>query len=214
MLASVPGGQAYKLVMARVEAEAKDAERGKADGKGIGAATVWFAEELVFGQTGPNGWVHPFTACGRDDVPVPEQSQDAMWGAPIEGAGGRRAKPEVGRRYKCWCCRWLALTDQWHQEGYQLYCLTSNVYETDWVERYGAGSSELPTEEFVSPKPAGWGHGTLRLQGSEWCPGPEFELKREALTHPDTGLPLGHGCRWERQCMDKKPYEVRCFFLP
>uniref|UniRef100_A0A7S4WK45 Uncharacterized protein n=1 Tax=Alexandrium monilatum TaxID=311494 RepID=A0A7S4WK45_9DINO len=203
---SVPGGMAYKHVMKRLANEDKS--------RGTGAATVWFAEELVYGQTGPDGWIHPFTACGRDEAPVPEGSRDAMWDAHVEGAGGISAEPEAGRRYKCWCCKWLAATDQWHADGFQLYCVTSNVFEPEWVERYGAGSSELATEEFENARPAGWGSGAIVVEGSEWCEGPEFEANREARIHPDTGLPLGNGCRWERQCMDKKPYEVRCFFLP
>lgn len=219
ILVSVPGGAAYTQVMKRVESDAIGAEEkkclfGQARGKGVGAATVWFGEDLVFGQTARHGWVHPFEACGRDDVPVPDGPLEGMWDSLVEGGGGRSAEPEVGRRYPCWCCRWLAATDEWHKEGYQLYCVTSNIYEPEWVGRWAAGSSERPEEEFQNVKPAGWGSGNVIVESSEFCPGPEQEYDREAKTHPDTGLPLGHGCRWERQCMDAKPYEVRCFFLP
>jgi len=206
ILASVPGGLAYDQVMKMIR---RDAD------KGTDAATVWFAEMVVYGQYGPDGWVHPFGHCGRDDVPVPENPRERMWDSEVEGAHGKHEEPEVGRKYKCWCCRWLDLTDSWHEAGFQLYCCTSNIWEPEWVKKYGAGSSELPDERFRSPKPAGWGKGTIICEGSAFSEAQVYpKLDREAVPHPDTGKPLGQGCRWERQCLEAKDYEVRCFFLP
>jgi len=214
ILASVPGGAAYKEVMDIVKSMAPDGVRGHGDPKKQ-AATVWFGEEVVYGQEGPEGWVHPFGPCGRHNVPVPARPRDAMWDEELKGAGGRIDEAVVGKTYNCWCCKWLEVTDQWHQAGFQLYCLTSNIYEEEWLEKYNAGCSELPEEVFQNEKPEGWGSGELRLQGSEAAPlDKPLQFIREAPIHPHTQKPLGFGCRWERQCMDAKPYEVRCFFYP
>ena len=40
------------------------------------------------------------------------------------------------------------------------------------------------------------------------------EFSREAPVHPRTNLPLGEGCRWERQTLDQMDFPVYAFFMP
>ena len=109
----------------------------------------------------------------------------------------------------------------------------------DWVEYYGAGSSELSdarAEEFGLRKRLGHGHVSLVRVGrcarscpqlretfrngrpNKWGEGvieiDGFEFSREAPVHPRTNLPLGEGCRWERQTLDRMDFPVYAFFMP
>ncbi|CAE7357966.1 unnamed protein product [Symbiodinium natans] len=204
--ASVPGGQAYAEVMEKMKVR---------EGS---TATVWFDQQLVFGHTADSGkWLHPNRDCGRDRVPVPPaDGRDAKWASVVESRNHRRI-PEVGERFPCWCCHWLRLVRQRHAEGCVICCTVSNIFSHSWVERFGAGSSELsdavaeelglPPERFQNGRPASWGEG--RIQVSD---GKSFE--RRAPLHPHTGLPLGNGCRWERSVLDQLEFPVYVFFMP
>merc|ERR1712232_924075 len=75
-----------------------------------------------------------------------------------------------------------------------------NIMATS-VKDHGASSSELPDEEFGKPKPDYWGRGTWHI-----ADGITVEMK--AQEHCDTKLPLGEGCRWERQVLNAKNYPI------
>ncbi|CAE7260312.1 ANK1 [Symbiodinium pilosum] len=183
-------------------------------------ATVWFGDEPVFGHNADRGaWLHPSSECGRDDIPVPpEKEQDSKWRSTVDS---RRAshEPKVGKRYKCWCCRWLREVQRHHAQGEVICCAVSNIFNSDWVELYGAGSSELsdadaeahglPKEVFRNERPKGWGQGRIRISGGF---GGDFD--RKAPVHPRTKKPLGVGCRWERQALDGMGFPVYAFFMP
>eukprot|EP00439_Symbiodinium_sp_Y106_P078793 s716_g17.t1 len=132
--ASIPGGQAYDQVSRNMKRESGD--------KGI--STVWFGEKLVWGHTADLGdWVHPNHDCGRDQVPLPNFSeQDAKWRSMVESRS-ETCYPEVGRSYICWCCHWLRLVRERQQEGKVMCCTVSNIFKPEWVALYGAGSSEV-----------------------------------------------------------------------
>merc|ERR1712129_581348 len=100
----------------------------------------------------------------------------------LKGGGGKIDEAVTGQTYNCWCCKWLEVTDQWHEAGLQLYCLTSNIYEKEWLDIYNAGCSEMPTEMFQNEKPEGWGSDDIRLQGSEGAPLEEL-LQRHRRAH-------------------------------
>merc|ERR1740123_328066 len=172
-------------------------------------ATVFFGDELVWGVRANDGkWEHPVAnECGRDDVPFPSSGAGPMWSAPVEGKRGDESA-QRGRRYKCWCCRWMRFVDETKAAGNTIYAVTSNVFEPSWVLTYDAASSELPSEEFRNGKPPGWGEGTLCYNG--WL----TPVSRQAVPHPRTNKPLGEGCRWERRVLDSKPYPVYCCFFP
>ena len=42
----------------------------------------------------------------------------------------------------------------------------------------------------------------------------KVEYDRQAPVHDWTKKPLGEGCRWERQTLDKLPFPVYAFFMP
>ncbi|CAE7403978.1 unnamed protein product [Symbiodinium sp. CCMP2592] len=201
--ASIPGGAAYDRVMDRLKASDH------------GAATVWFGDTLVWGFA-TEGWLHPPEECGRDDVPVPAaEGRHPKWSGNVESRSAREL-PEVNSRHPCWCCHWLREVKRQHDEGKVICCAVSNVYEPDWVEKYGAGSSELSDaraeefnlakETFRNGRPEGWGQGTIKIGNVEY--------DREAPVHEWTKKPLGEGCRWERQTLDKLPFPVYAFFGP
>ncbi|CAK9034935.1 unnamed protein product [Durusdinium trenchii] len=205
--ASVPGGQAYAQVMEELR---------KTSG---GSATVWFDELPVFGFSADEGrWIHPSADCGRDEVPVPAASSErhAMWNCLVESRS-QRMPPEVGSKHPCWCCHWLRQVRRRHQEGAVICCAVSNIYNAAWVERYGAGSSELSDararefglkrEMFHNGRPRGWGEGDIEIKGAG-------TFSRVAPVHPHTLRPLGEGCRWERQALDGLDFPVYVFFMP
>ncbi|CAE7325302.1 pum [Symbiodinium sp. CCMP2592] len=203
--ASVPGGKAYDEVMKKLRQD-----------KGS-TATVWFGEEHVFGPSANDGkWVHTSRECGRDDIPVPSKGlQDAKWKSLVESRSNG-ISPQVGRRYKCWCCHWIREVRRQHEKGAVICCATSNIYYSDWVRTYGAGSSELsdadaksfnlPREVFKNGKPEGWGEGKIKIDYSTF--------ERRAPVHERTKQPLGVGCRWERQVLDNLGFPVYAFFMP
>ncbi|CAE6922505.1 ANK1 [Symbiodinium natans] len=204
--ASVPGGLAYAQVMDKIKIA------------GGHTATVWFDEQPVFGHIADDGrWVHPSQDCGRDDVPVPPpEQQDAKWKSTVDSRSSSH-KPNVGERHPCWCCHWLRLVRKRHAEGDVICCTTSNIYFSDWVEKFGAGSSELsdakadelglPRETFRNGRPEEWGEGRILLSAGQ-------RTDREAPIHPRTKLPLGSGCRWERSVLDSLEFPVYAFFIP
>ncbi|CAK9060148.1 Uncharacterized protein SCF082_LOCUS31727 [Durusdinium trenchii] len=130
--ASVPGGPAYEKVMQVLS---------KTEGS---TATVWFDETPVFGFSADSGkWIHPSHECGRDYVPVPAvEGRHPMWDSMVESRT-KRLSAEVGSTHPCWCCHWLREVMRRHQEGAVICCAVSNIYHADWVEEFGAGSSEL-----------------------------------------------------------------------
>ncbi|CAJ1386669.1 unnamed protein product, partial [Effrenium voratum] len=206
--ASVPGGQAYERVMEKLR------ERGDK-----GAATVWFDKEPVFGASADDGrWLHPSEECGRDYKPVPPESpgRHPMWRSKVESSTADSI-PEVGSKHPCWCCHWIRKVRERHAAGAVICCTVSNIFSSDWVGRYGAGSSELtdqradelnlPRECFKNGRPEGWGCGKITIHGAD-------TFEREAPIHPRTGLPLGQGCRWERQALDGMDFPVYVFFIP
>lgn len=205
--ASIPGGQAYDQVSRNMKRESGD--------KGI--STVWFGEKLVWGHTADLGdWVHPNHDCGRDQVPLPNFSeQDAKWRSMVESRS-ETCYPEVGRSYICWCCHWLRLVRERQQEGKVMCCTVSNIFKPEWVALYGAGSSEvsdatadelgLPRESFRNGKPDGWGESEILIAGHAY--------ERKAPIHPRTGLPLGSACHWERSMLDSFEFPVYAFFKP
>eukprot|EP00913_Durusdinium_trenchii_P022424 g21063.t1 len=142
--ASVPGGEAYNAVMERLN---------KTEG---GSATVWFDAVPVWGfEANGAKWRHPSTDCGRDNVPVPPpEGRDPMWDSLVESRVSREA-PAVGSKHPCWCCHWLRKVKQKQAEGAIICCAVSNIYNDDWVEDFGAGSSELSdslAEQYGLPK--------------------------------------------------------------
>ncbi|CAK9007362.1 unnamed protein product [Durusdinium trenchii] len=208
--ASVPGGEAYDEVMK---------ELNKRPG---GSATVWFDTVPVWGFEGglqANGhkWRHPSHDCGRDDVPVPPpEGRHPMWEAEVESRISRKA-PAVGSKHPCWCCHWLRKVKQKQAEGAVICCAVSNIYARDWVDMYGAGSSELsdslakqyglPPERFKNGRPPGWGEGEIEISNGNI-------FSRVAPEHPHTKMPLGAGCRWEREALDNLGCTVMAFFMP
>ncbi|CAK9088314.1 unnamed protein product [Durusdinium trenchii] len=204
--ASVPGGTAYDHVMTQLN---------KTSG---GTATVWFDEIPVFGFSANKGeWVHPSEDCGRDYVPVPlQENRHEMWNSMVESRN-TRLWPPVGSKHPCWCCHWLRKVKQKHAEGAVICIAVSNIYNKDWVDKYGAGSSELSDEaadkfglkreQFRNGRPAGWGTGKIQISNG-------MTFSRVAPVHPHTGLPLGEGCRWERQALDSLEFPVFVFFMP
>ncbi|CAJ1361959.1 unnamed protein product [Effrenium voratum] len=206
--ASVPGGQAYERVMEKLR------KRGD-----TGAATVWFDEEPVFGAFADNGgWLHPSDECGRDYKPAPPESpgRHPMWRSKVESCAADFI-PEVGSKHPCWCCHWIRKVREHHAAGAVICCTVSNIFFPAWVREYGAGSSELsdqradelklPRECFKNGLPEGWGCGKITIAGAG-------TFEREAPIHPRTGLPLGQGCRWERQALDGMDFPVYVFFTP
>ena len=87
----------------------------------------------------------------------------------------------------------------------------------EWVEKHGAGSSELSDsqadhfglqrEAFRHGRPANWGEHTIEIAG--WG-----QVSRVAPVHERTQLPLGEGCRWERRTLDHLSFPVYAFFVP
>ncbi|CAE7168496.1 ANK1 [Symbiodinium microadriaticum] len=206
--ASVPGGQAYDKVM----------EMLRNPGMHGSTATVWFDEEPVFGHCADAGaWVHPSIDCGRDEVPVPPpDSRDAKWFSTVDSRS-ISFEPKTGEIYKCWCCHWLREVRRHHAMGEVICCSVSNIFDKDWVDRYGAGSSELsdtdaekhglPKETFRNGRPEHWGEGKIDIARVD-------EFDRRAPVHPRTEKPLGVGCRWERQALDGMEFPVYAFFMP
>ncbi|CAK9007365.1 unnamed protein product [Durusdinium trenchii] len=187
-----------------------------------GSATVWFDTVPVWGFEGglqANGhkWRHPSHDCGRDDVPVPPpEGRHPMWEAEVESRISRKA-PAVGSKHPCWCCHWLRKVKQKQAEGAVICCAVSNIYARDWVDMYGAGSSELsdslakqyglPPERFKNGRPPGWGEGEIEISNGNI-------FSRVAPEHPHTKMPLGAGCRWEREALDNLGCTVMAFFMP
>ena len=95
-------------------------------------------------------------------------------------------------------------------------------------------------ETFRNGRPEGWGQGTIKIGNVTW-PKVEnlyflgfpcfvrklinlffpwllqkykVEYDRQAPVHEWTKKPLGEGCRWERQTLDKLPFPVYAFFMP
>ncbi|CAE7480057.1 pum [Symbiodinium natans] len=198
--ASVPGGSAYEFVMARLN----ETEHGS-------TATVWFGDELVFGNTADDSsWTHPCSDCGRDSVPVPVKDRDQKWRALVESRSARLVLPvdQRGAKAPSGRCRNL-LRSLEHLRG-----SGSAVNSADWSDKYGAGSSELSDadadalkEAFRNGRPDCWGEGMIRI--SHGC-----AFRRKAPVHPDTQKPLGVGCRWERQVLDNLEIPVYAFFMP
>ncbi|OLQ01934.1 hypothetical protein AK812_SmicGene15288 [Symbiodinium microadriaticum] len=177
-VASVPGGEAYEEVIKKVT----DCNEGS-------TATVWFDQQLVFGHVADGGkWLHPSYDCGRDNVPVPPPGErDRKWEALVESRSHRR-EPQVGERFPCWCCHWIRLVRQRHAEGCVICCTVSNIFSHTWVERFGAGSSELSDEV-----------------------ADQLQLPRERFRN---GRPERNGCRWERSVLDNMDFPVYAFFMP
>ncbi|CAE7403904.1 unnamed protein product [Symbiodinium sp. CCMP2592] len=203
--ASIPGGAAYGQVMDML----------KCDNHG-GTATVWFGDTPVWGFATEDGWIHPPEECGRDDAPVPAaEGRHPMWSGNVESRSARQP-PEINSRHPCWCCHWLREVKRQHDEGKVICCAVSNVFHASWVDEYGAGSSELSDaraeefdlakETFRNGRPEGWGQGRIKIHN--------VELDREAPVHAWTKKPLGEGCRWERQTLDKLNFPVYAFFMP
>lgn len=201
---SVPGGKASEAVVEELSA---------IEG---GLSTVCFGDRPVFGAYADDGrWEHPLGApCGRDEAPVPEE-RTGMWSAPLAGRRGE-VVPEVGSRHPCWCCRWLAEVREKHVQGATICCAISNIYASEWVSHYGAGSSELsdaeaerlklPREVFKNGRPRSWGEGIFQICGENY--------HRAAPLDPRSGKPLGHNCRWERKALDQLGFPVFAFFMP
>lgn len=204
--ASIPGGKAYDLVIAKLRED-----QGS-------AATVWFDGIPVFGISADSGcWLHPSEECGRDNVEVPpKHDRHPMWNTMLESRISD-LEPTVGSKHPCWCCHWLRAVKERHAEGYVICCTTSNIYQDDWVTKYNAGSSELSDaradqlrlgrENFKHGKPEGWGEGSIQISNGR-------TFLREAKVHPRTNLPLGVGCRWERRTLDGLGFPVYAFFMP
>ncbi|CAK9007367.1 unnamed protein product [Durusdinium trenchii] len=116
-----------------------------------------------------------------------------------------------------WCCHWLRKVKQKQAEGAVICCAVSNIYARDWVDMYGAGSSELsdslakqyglPPERFKNGRPPGWGEGEIEISNGNI-------FSRVAPEHPHTKMPLGAGCRWEREALDNLGCTVMAFFMP
>jgi len=106
----------------------------------------------------------------------------------------------------CWQCLYILQVEMTLAAGEVPVAATTNLYSGcccsgphTWERTYGPGSSEVPSEQadLKAELPPGWGEGTFdavfgRLDGC--C--------RAAQLHPDTGQPLGLGCRWERRYLD------------
>lgn len=230
-LASVGGGGAYAAMVDYLD---KTQDH---------IATVFFGKQRVFGKEcrqAPDGqwyanlaqwaevgfteeqwhhaaarWEHPTDGpCGRHLASVPSISDDTdpKWLEPITGTGkGNWARAGMGQSIPCWCCAWMAEIRALHEAGWEIQCATSNIFVGSWISTYSAGSTELPEESFRNKKPAGWGTATIEI----WRDGhPEKRFDRRAKVHPDTGLPLGEGCRWERQVLDCQDFPVYCYFMP
>ncbi|CAK9095725.1 Pentatricopeptide repeat-containing protein, partial [Durusdinium trenchii] len=206
--ASAPGGQAYEEVMKKLNETSG------------GSATVWFDKVHVWGFAAGH-WRHPSTDCGRDMVPVPPpEGRDPMWEAMVESRI-ERLTPEVGSQHPCWCCRWLRVVKEKIEAGAVICCVVSNIYDDSWVDDYGAGSSEvsdrvaehygLKRERFRNGRPAGWGEGSIEIYEGR---GRTHKYSRVAPMHPHTKLPLGEGCRWEREALDNLDCTVMAFFMP
>ncbi|CAE7263974.1 unnamed protein product [Symbiodinium natans] len=211
--ASIPGGDAYGAVMDQLKLATQHG----------GSATVWFGDTPVWGFAtgeGHDRWVHPPEECGRDNVPVPAvEGRSRMWNGVVESRSSRM-QPEIGSRHPCWCCHWLREVKRQHDEGKVICCAVSNIFQPEWVRTYGAGSSELSDaraeefnltkETFRNGRPEGWGQGTIEIDHVVRT----FGYAREAPVHEWTKLPLGEGCRWERQTLDKMNFPVYAFFMP
>jgi len=226
-LVSVGGGGAYGAI---VEYLAKTKDH---------IATVFFGDKCVFGKEcrkAPNGkwyanlaqwesdgfateqwhivaeaekWTHPTRQrCGRHLTPVPEDMiEHPKWLEPATGTGlgnWRRVMPH--EKIPCWCCCWMDEMQALHKAGWEIQCATSNIFVTSWISTYDAGSTEMREEQFRHPKPYGWGTGNIPISGTNF--------RRVAKVHPDTKLPLGEGCRWERQVLDSQNFPVHCYFMP
>ena len=61
-------------------------------------------------------------------------------------------------------------------------------------------------ETFRNGRPDKWGEGVIEIDGDEFS--------RQAPVHPRTNLPLGEGCRWERQTLDQMDFPVYALFMP
>ncbi|CAE7403960.1 pum [Symbiodinium sp. CCMP2592] len=124
---------------------------------------------------------------------------------------GTNREPQDLRRLRFWFVSGTGRVVE-SGRGRELQSLASE----GWVDDYGAGSSELSDaraeefnlakETFRNGRPEGWGQGTIEIQGVEYA--------REAPVHEWTKKPLGEGCRWERQTLDKLPFPVYAFFMP
>lgn len=207
---SCPGGQAYEVVRERLEEQAEQ-----------NTSVCWFNEEPVWGHTADGGkWEHPDGPCGRHNTPVPPAGpdRDPMWNSDIEvGGSGEKTTPEEGSSHPCWCCQWLEAVDKGRDDGRTPYIATSNLFDEEWIDDYGAGCSEIsdqradrleiPRELFKNGRPDGWGEGESLIESVSCC-------SRTAPTHPTNGTPLGAGCRWERKILDQKPYPIYAFFVP
>ncbi|CAE7403993.1 ANK1 [Symbiodinium sp. CCMP2592] len=132
---------------------------------------------------------------------------------PTTGLMSARELPEVNSRLV------LPLATQSQEaarRGQGHLRAVSNVFKPEWVDLYGAGSSELSDaraeefnlakETFRNGRPEGWGQGTIEINSVEYS--------RQAPVHEWTKKPLGEGCRWERQTLDKLPFPVYAFFMP
>ena len=62
-------------------------------------------------------------------------------------------------------------------------------------------------EQFRNGRPAGWGTGKIQISNG-------MTFSRVAPVHPHTGRPLGEGCRWERQALDRQNFAVYAYFVP
>ncbi|CAK9008703.1 Pentatricopeptide repeat-containing protein, partial [Durusdinium trenchii] len=212
--ASVPGGEAYAEVMKKLNAT------------GGGSATVWFDTVPVWGfQANGGKWRHPPTDCGRNDVSVPPpEGRDPMWDSLVESRVSREA-PAVGSKHPCWCCHWLRAVRKKVDEGAIICCVVSNIYNAEWVKKYHAGSSEvsdavadqykLKREWFRNGRPPNWGEGEIEIHGHDDDDDDGIQrFSRVAPVHPHTQLPLGEGCRWEREALDNLDCTVMAFFMP
>ncbi|CAK9009130.1 unnamed protein product [Durusdinium trenchii] len=204
---SVPGGDARDQVVEKLMNEGPQ-----------GIATVWFGDEHVFGAYADESkWMHPPHECGRDQVAVPPESERiGMWSCHVQSQKGD-FWPATGSKYNCWCCHWLRRVRDAQADGAVICCATSNIYNSDWVERYTAGSSELSDERadqwqlhrerFRNGRPVEWGKGRIHVSSGQ-------DFAREARIHPRIGVPMGDGCLWERSILDGLNVAVPAFFMP
>mmetsp|Transcript_124706 Transcript_124706/g.364232 ORF Transcript_124706/g.364232 Transcript_124706/m.364232 type:complete len:370 (-) Transcript_124706:23-1132(-) len=111
----------------------------------------------------------------------------------------------------CWQCLYILQVEMTLKEGNTPVAATTNLFSecccgcTSWEQKYGQGSSELPSEQehLEVQLPNGWGTGFFDAEFNdlEGC-------SRVAAVHPCTEEPLGVGCRWERQYLDSLHQKV------
>ena len=72
-----------------------------------------------------------------------------------------------------------------------------------------------PREWFRNGRPPNWGEGEIEIHGHDDDDDDGIQrFSRVAPVHPHTQLPLGEGCRWEREALDNLDCTVMAFFMP